>query len=71
MAAMFQGFRSLIENSPDAISLIDQGGEILYGSPSTGGILGYRPEELVGRNCLDLTHPADRDDYSRALRRLS
>ena len=68
MAASFQGFRSLIENSPDAISLIDRRGEILYGSPSTARILGYQPEELVGRNCLELTHPEDRDDSSRALR---
>lgn len=68
MAASFQGFRSLIENSPDAISLIDRRGEILYGSASTVRILGYQPEELVGRNCLDLTHPQDRDYSSRALR---
>lgn len=68
MAASFQGLRSLIENSPDAISLIDRRGEILYGSPSTARILGYQPEEFVGRNCLELTHPDDRDDSSRALR---
>jgi PAS domain S-box-containing protein len=68
MAASFQGFRSLIENSPDAISLIDVRGEILYGSASTTKIFGYRPEELVGRNCLELIHPEDRDDSSRALR---
>jgi PAS domain S-box-containing protein len=68
MAASFQGFRSLIENSPDAISLIDMRGEILYGSASTTKIFGYRPEELVGRNCLDLIHPEDRDYSSQALR---
>jgi PAS domain S-box-containing protein len=67
MAASFQGFRSLIENSPDAISLIDTQGEILYGSASTTKLFGYRPEELVGRNCLDLIHPEDRDHSSRAL----
>lgn len=67
MAASFQGFRSLIENSPDAISLIDTQGEILYGSPSTTKLFGYLPEELVGRNCLDLIHPEDRDHSSRAL----
>jgi PAS domain S-box-containing protein len=67
MAASFQGFRSLIENSPDAISLIDTQGEILYGSPSTTKIFGYLPEELVGRNCLELIHPEDRDQASRAL----
>jgi PAS domain S-box-containing protein len=61
MAISFQGFRSLIENSPDAISLIDTQGEILYGSASSTRILGYEPDEMVGRNCLDLIHPEDRD----------
>jgi PAS domain S-box-containing protein len=61
MAISFQGFRSLIENSPDAISLIDTRGEILYGSASSTRILGYEPNEIVGRNCLDLIHPEDRD----------
>ena len=67
MAASFQGFRSLIENSPDAISLIDTQGEILYGSPSTTKLFGYLPEELVGRNCLDLIHPEDRDHSNRTI----
>src|SRR5271165_6172583 len=68
MAASFQGFRSLIENSPDAISLIDTQGEILYGSASTTRIFGYRPEELLGLNCIDLIHPDDRGHSTRALR---
>jgi PAS domain S-box-containing protein len=67
MAASFQGFRSLVENSPDAISVIDTHGEILYGSASTTKLLGYQPEELLGRNCFDLIHPEDRDRSSRAL----
>ncbi len=67
MIGSFQGFQSLIENSPDAICLIDRRGEILYGSASTNRLFGYQPEELVGRNCLDLIHPEDRDHSSRAL----
>lgn len=68
MAASFEGFRSLIEHSPDAISVIDPRGEILYGSKSTTKMFGYQPEELVGRNCLELVHPEDRAHSSRALR---
>ena len=67
MATSFQGFRSLVEDSPDAISLIDTRGEILYGSPSTTKLFGYQPEEHVGLNCFDLIHPEDRDQSSRAL----
>jgi PAS domain S-box-containing protein len=67
MAASFQGFQSLIENSPDAISLVDTDGEILYGSASTTKMFGYHPEEIVGRNCLELIHPEDRAYASWAL----
>src|ERR1017187_7175748 len=66
MAASFQGFRSLIENSPDAISLIDTRGEILYGSASTTRLFGYQPQELLGRNFLELIHPEDRDFFNDA-----
>jgi PAS domain S-box-containing protein len=68
MAAAFQGFRSLVENSPDAISLINAEGQILYGSTSKAKIFGYRPEEMVGRNRLDLMHPEDREHSARALK---
>src|SRR5579883_1544200 len=68
MAASFHGFRSLIENSPDAITVIDTQGEILYGNSSITKIFGYLPEEVLGRNCLELIHPEDRDASSRALR---
>jgi PAS domain S-box-containing protein len=61
MATSFQGFRSLIEHSDDAISLIDREGEVLYASASTAKVFGYQPEELVGRNGWDLIHPEDRD----------
>src|SRR5579863_5388416 len=68
MAASFRGFQSLIEHSPDAISLTDERGKIFYGSASNTKILGYRPEELVGRNCLDLIHPQDRAHARQKLR---
>jgi len=68
MAVSFQGFRSLVENSPDAISVIDRRGAILYGSASTANIFGYHPAELVGRNCLELIHPEDREHSGRALK---
>ncbi len=68
MAPSFQAFQSIIDHSPDAISVIDPKGEILYGSASTRKIFGYEPDEMVGRNCLDLIHPEDRAHSSWALR---
>jgi PAS domain S-box-containing protein len=60
-------FRALIENSSDAISLIDAQGGVLYASASTSRILGYGYREFVGCNCLALVHPDDVDSMGRTL----
>ncbi len=53
-------FRALIENSADAIGLVTTQGVFLYASPSTQRMLGYLPEELVGRTAFrELVHPDD------------
>ena len=52
-------FRALVESSYDALALIDADGKIVYASASTTRLLGYVPEELLGRNALDLIHPDD------------
>src|SRR5579863_419687 len=67
MVASFQGFRSLIECSPDSVSLIDPKGEILYRSASAVRMFGYQPDEVIGRNWLDFIHLEDRDASNAAL----
>jgi len=52
-------FRALIENSSDIIQIVDSEGIIRYVSPSVQRILGYRPEELVGKSSIDVVHPDD------------
>jgi len=52
-------FRALIENSSDIIQVVDSKGVIRYVSPSVQRILGYRPEELIGRPSVDIVHPDD------------
>ena len=52
-------FRALVENSYDAVALIDADAKIVYASASTARLLGYAPAELVGRSALDLIHPDD------------
>jgi PAS domain S-box-containing protein len=52
-------FRSLIENSSDIITIIGRDGTISYESPSLERVLGYTPEELIGRNVFDFIHPHD------------
>ncbi len=52
-------FRTLIENSADAIALVDLEGTILYASQSSTRMLGYSTEEMVGQNVLSIVHPDD------------
>ncbi|MEX0929115.1 MAG: response regulator [Balneolales bacterium] len=54
-------FRSLIQNSSDLISVIDQKGNFLYQSPSIESILGFRADELINRNVFDFIHPQEKD----------
>lgn len=63
-------FQALIDNSSDAISLVNEEGRVLYASASTAKVLGYQPEELLGRNGLDLLHPQDRDHSVRTLKKV-
>jgi PAS domain S-box-containing protein len=43
----------------DTVLLLNADGAILYASPSITRLVGYAPEELVGRSELDLVHPDD------------
>jgi PAS domain S-box-containing protein len=49
-----QYFRSLTENSFDAIALCKPNGSIVYASNSTERVLGYPTKELIGRNATQL-----------------
>lgn len=52
-------FRNLIENLTDIISILAPDGTTIYESPSLERILGYKPEELIGKNIFTLIHPED------------
>jgi PAS domain S-box-containing protein len=52
-------FRALIENSSDAITLLDAKGSVIYDSPAAPGLLGYAPEDWLGREVFALIHPDD------------
>lgn len=56
-------FRLLVQNASDIITVFDQDGTIKYESPAIEPLLGYKPEERVGRNLnMDpIVHPEDRN----------
>jgi PAS domain S-box-containing protein len=54
-------YRLLAQHSTDMISRHALDGRYLYASPACRSLLGYEPEELVGRDAYDLFHPDDVD----------
>ena len=57
-------YRLLAENVTDIIAQMDLRGVITFVTPACERVLGYRPEEMIGRRLLDLMHP---DDQARGL----
>jgi PAS domain S-box-containing protein len=63
-------FRQLVEGSADIVSRTDSTGRCVYVSPSVRDVLGYDPEELIGRiGFVDLAHPDDRPERRQILER--
>jgi PAS domain S-box-containing protein len=61
----------VFETSQDLILVTNSTGQLVQVSPSSLAILGYRPDEMMGRNAAEFTHPADLDrarDEMRAAR---
>jgi PAS domain S-box-containing protein/putative nucleotidyltransferase with HDIG domain len=63
-------FRALIQNAPDAITLLEPDGTVRYDSPAAQGLLGYSPEELLGTNAFERIHPDDRAATQAVLQQL-
>jgi len=60
-------FRLLAENSSDMISRHDMAGTFLYVSPACHTLLGYEPDELIGRAVLPFVHPDDAESLLKLL----
>ncbi len=61
--------RRLAENSRDMLSVRDADGIMTYVSPASRELLGYEPEELVGRHLADVAYPEDREEVLEAVAR--
>jgi len=55
-------YRLLAEQATDVVALIDRNGIVRYVSPSVRNVLGYEPDELVGRPQDVIAHPDDVED---------
>jgi PAS domain S-box-containing protein len=61
LRASEERFRALVENSSDALLLIDAEARVTYIAPSSTRHLGWRPDQMVGRSFFDFLHPDDRE----------
>lgn len=59
-------FRNLVESINEVIYEIDKRGQITYISPAIESIVGYKPQELIGRPFRKLVH---QEDLSRLIER--
>ncbi len=60
-------YRSLIDYSSDAFSIVSTDGTILYVSESVRSFLGYTPIDLIGESLLTYIHPDDEEVFPRIL----
>ena len=61
-------FRSLVQYASDIILVLDAEGTIRYESPAVERVLGYSPEERIGKSTFDLLHPDDVEKVRKVLR---
>jgi PAS domain S-box-containing protein len=59
-------FRVMIENSLDDVAVLDGKANIIYESPSSERVLGYKPEEYKRRDFMEFVHPDDVGRVSEA-----
>ena len=60
-------YRRIIEDSVDAVIVVDTDGVITYANPAVENILGYRPDELVGSQYREHVCADQREGFAEAL----
>lgn len=61
-------FRALTENSLSVICIVDEAAVVRYVSSSVERVLGWTPEDMVGRSGIELVHEDDLDHANDVLR---
>ncbi len=67
LAASNARWQALVSRSADLAMVADARANLTFVGPAATRMLGWRPEEVQGRNGLDLVHPEDRATVTEAL----
>lgn len=65
LRASEERYRELVEQAGDIIYRTDAGGRFTYCNPTSRRVLGYTPEELIGRHYLEIVQPQARPQAER------
>ena len=66
VAASERAFRTLAEQTSDIIAVFALDGTFRYVSPAITRLMGWAPEELIGRKTWDVIHPDDHAQVKQA-----
>ena len=66
VAASERAFRTLAEQTSDIIAVFALDGTFRYVSPAITRLMGWEPEDLIGRKTWDVIHPDDHAQVKRA-----
>jgi len=62
-----QRFRALLQNSADAVVVIDEDGLVKFASGALVASYGWTADQLVGRPCFDVIHEEDHELVAKSL----
>ncbi len=71
LAEREEHFRMLVENSSDAVTLINLEGKILWGTDNVKQLFGYEPAELRGKNISEVIHKGDINHVLKVLEQIA
>ncbi|MDR7868790.1 MAG: diguanylate cyclase [Sporomusaceae bacterium] len=63
-------FRMISENSRDCLCLHGERARYVYASPAIRTLLGYEPEELIGKTPFEMAHPNDLQSILEPFRKM-
>ena len=59
-------YRALIEGSSDFIYVLDKDGHFTFANGEVEHLLGYSPEEIIGKHFSEILHPDETDALKRS-----